>query len=77
MACCRKDRGSGGGDALVDGIASGRRCRPPERGRTDERRETAARAPRSHGPGIFGCASLARRAVPIPDFKTLPFAANQ
>ena len=76
MACCRKYRGSGGGDALADGIASARRCRRPTRRRTDERRETAARAPRPHGPGIFGYASLARRALPVPGAKWLPFAAN-
>ena len=62
MAWCRKYRSPCGGDARADGIASGRRCRRPTRRRTDERRETAARAPRPHGPGIFGSASLARRA---------------
>ena len=34
------------GDALADGIASGRRRRRPARRRASERRETAARAPR-------------------------------
>ena len=76
MACRRKCRRPGGGDARADGIASGRRRRPPARGRADERRETATRAPRTHGPGIFGCASLARRAAPAPDLKTFPFMAN-
>ena len=53
LACCRKYRRPGGGDARADGIASGRRCERPPRRRTDERRETAARAPRPHGPRDF------------------------
>ena len=78
MACCRKYRRPGGGDARVDGIASGRRRRPPTRGRADERRETAARAPRPHGPGIFGCASkilvLPPRAAAAPERPALDTA---
>ena len=54
-------------DAPAERIARRRERRPPARGRASGARETPARAPRTHGPGIFGSASFARQGhAPIP-----------